>query len=44
MRRINWNSWLTALSLVHLGQQLGTDSRLARAIHDLGELLAAILR
>ena len=44
MRRIDWNAWITALTLVHLGQQLGTDSKLSRAIFDIGELLAAILR
>ena len=44
MRRINWNAWITALSLVHIGQQLGTDSKLSRAIFELGELLAAIWR
>lgn len=44
MRR-TWNDLLTALILVRLGQELGTDSTLARAVHDLAELagkLAAV--
>lgn len=44
MRRIDWNAWMTALALIHLGQQLGTDSKLSRTIFDLGELLAAFWR
>lgn len=41
MRR-RWSSVLQSLVLVRLGQDLGTDSQAARAIHDLLELLAAI--
>lgn len=33
---------LPALVLVRIGQELGTDSPAARAIHDLIELLAAM--
>ena len=33
---------LTALVLVRIGQELGTNSPAARAVHDLIELLAAI--
>ena len=44
MRRIDWNAWMTALALINLGQQLGTDSKLSKAIYNLGELLAAIWR
>jgi len=33
---------LPALVLVRIGQELGTDSPAARALHDLLELLAAI--
>lgn len=40
MRRVNWTSLLTALSLVRIGQELGSDTRLARAVHD---LVAALL-
>lgn len=32
MRRVTWDSTLVALTLVHLGQQLGSDTRLARAV------------
>lgn len=39
-----WDGLLTALVLVRLGQELGTDSRLARAIHDLLNALAAALK
>ncbi len=30
----DWNAALRALVLVRLGQELGADSRLARAVHD----------
>jgi len=32
---MNWNSALRALLLVRLGQELGTDSQLSRAVADL---------
>lgn len=38
----HWNAALQSLVLVRLGQELGTDSPAARALHDLVELLAAI--
>lgn len=38
MRGLNWDRMLTALALVRLGQELGTDSPLARAVYALGEL------
>ena len=41
---MNWSSILHALVLVRIGQELGTDSRLARAIHDLIELVVAVGR
>lgn len=44
MPRLNWSGLLTALTLVRIGQELGTDSRLARAIHDLIVAVVAILR
>jgi len=37
-----WNAALQSLILVRLGQELGTDSQAARAVHDLLELLAAV--
>jgi hypothetical protein len=39
MRR-HYNAAITALTLVRLGQELGTYSPAARAVHDLLELLA----
>lgn len=41
MKRKHWDTLVTALVLVKLGQELGTDSRLAQTIHDLIELLVA---
>jgi hypothetical protein len=38
----HWNTAMSALVLVRIGQELGTDSPAARAIHDLLELLAAV--
>jgi hypothetical protein len=38
----HYNTALTALTLVRIGQELGTDSPAARALHDLLELLAAV--
>ena len=40
MNRRHWDSALIALVLVRAGQELGTDSRLARAI---AEAVAALL-
>ncbi len=44
MKRLDWNAWIVCLSLVRLGQQLGTDSKLSRTIFDLAELLLTIWR
>jgi hypothetical protein len=38
---IDWNAVIQSLVLVRLGQELGTDTRLARAVH---ELLEAVLQ
>lgn len=35
---------IRALVLVRLGQELGSDSTLARAVHDLADLLLAFVR
>jgi hypothetical protein len=43
MRLAGWNEWILALSLVRLGQQLGTDGPLARAVFDLGSLVISFL-
>lgn len=44
MPRLNWSSMVHTLVLIRLGQELGTDSRLARAIHDLIELVVAVIK
>lgn len=44
MPHLNWSSLVHTLVLIRLGQELGTDSRLARAIHDLIELVVAVGR
>jgi hypothetical protein len=44
IRRLPWDAWLRALVLVKLGQELGTTSPIARAVHDLANLLLAIGR
>lgn len=38
----HWNTAIMALTLIRIGQELGTDSPAARAIHDLLELLCAL--
>lgn len=38
----HWNAAMSALVLVRIGQELGTDSPAARALHDLLELLASL--
>ena len=37
-----WNACLQSLVLVRLGQELGCDSPVAQAVHDLLELLASV--
>lgn len=38
----HYNTAIVAMTLVRLGQELGTDSPAARAIHDVLELLCAL--
>lgn len=38
----HWNTAIMALTLIRIGQELGTDSPAARCIHDLLELLCAL--
>lgn len=38
----HWNTAIMALTLVRLGQELGTASPAARALHDVLELLCAL--
>jgi hypothetical protein len=43
MNRPTWNDAILSLLLVRIGQELGTDSRLARAVHDAIDAVIAIL-
>lgn len=38
----HWNAALQSLVLVRLGQELGCDSPVARALHDVVEFLASL--
>jgi hypothetical protein len=38
----HWNHALQSLVLIRIGQEIGTDSPAARALHDLLELLASV--
>jgi len=40
MKIHGWNDWITALSLVHLGQQLGTETPAAQAVFDLVSVIS----
>lgn len=42
MHRINWNALIRSLLLVRLGQELGTVGPLARAVHDILDLVACV--
>ena len=44
MKGLNWNGMIQTLVLVRLGQELGTDSRIARAVHDLFDAVLTVLR
>lgn len=41
MIRVRWDELMRALVLVRLGQELGTESRLATSIHDTIALVLA---
>ena len=43
MTRPTWTTILRGALLIRIGQELGTDSRLARAIHDGIDALLAIV-
>jgi len=43
MTRLTWTALLRGALLVRIGQELGTDSRLARAVHDAIDALLAIV-
>lgn len=38
----HYNTAIMALTLIRIGQELGTDSPAARALHDVLELLATL--
>lgn len=38
----HWNTAIVGMSLIRIGQELGTDSPAARAVHDLLDLLASV--
>lgn len=44
MKRLPLDAIIRALVLVRMGQELGTDTPLARAIHDICTLALALLR
>ena len=44
MKRITLDNLIVALALVHFGQQLGTDSPVARAIYDIATLALSCVR
>ena len=44
MKNMNWNGMIQTLVLVRLGQELGTESRLARALHDLFDAVLTVVR
>jgi len=40
----NWNAIIESLVLIRLGQELGTESQLARAVHDVVTSFLAVMR
>ena len=42
MNTKHWASAMQALVLIRIGQELGSDTPAARAVHDLLELLASV--
>lgn len=42
--RLHLDAVIRALVLVRLGQELGTDSTLARAVHDLATIVISALK
>lgn len=44
MTRLNWNAIIQSLVLIRLGQELGTESQLARAVHDVVVSVLAVMR
>lgn len=44
MNTSQWNALIQALVLIRLGQELGTDSPLARALHEIVRAMFALGR
>jgi hypothetical protein len=44
MKTCNWNAIIQGLVLIRMGQELGTESRLAKAVHDLVEVVMVVWR
>ena len=44
MKRFNWNGVIQSRVLVRLGQELGTESEVAQAIHELVTAVLAVCR
>lgn len=44
MRRIDWDSLIRALALVHVGQSLGCDSQVSRTVHEILGLIMTIAK
>lgn len=44
MSKARWDSIIHALVLVRLGQELGSDSRVARAIHALCDIIIGVFK
>lgn len=44
MKSFNWNVLIQSLVLIRLGQELGTESQVAKAIHDLVSALLTVAR
>lgn len=40
----NWNAIIEALVLIRLGQELGTESQMAQAVHDLVTSFLTVMR
>lgn len=43
MRKLTWNNLLTSLTLVRLGQELGTDGPLSRSVADICSVAVSFL-
>ena len=42
LNAVSWNTVIQGLVLIRLGQELGTQSQLARAVHDLVSAVFAL--